>query len=346
MTPEAMGLQSKNTVNSESDLQFILNKSLTFDFRLHPAQRLLPITKNHAMKSLTLSLTVFFAVFAGHTFAQVTADAGPDVYACVNEEAIIGGAPTATGGTPPYTFTWEASYTLGSGNFVINLSASDFLNDTTVANPEYIPQNLSEIDTVEFMLTVTDATGITSIDTVQVYSAAWAFHFGQMYYTINAGDSVFLSGWENVYGGFPPYEYLWRPNHGLTDSTSLSFWAKPEESVAYYLTKTDSIGCEVSGPLLYFVNVESLSSSEFENAGALVRTYPNPTKDFMTIEINLAVSGEFTFRLFSEGGKLVDQLNFNQNTFEMNLSNHPAGAYIYEVTNRDGWREKGRVVIL
>lgn len=68
-----------------------------------------------------------------------------------------------------------------------------------------------------------------------------------MQFEINQGDSVFLSGMHNVGGGFPPYEYLWRPNHGLSDSTSLSFWAKPEFSIAYYVTKTDSAGCVVTG---------------------------------------------------------------------------------------------------
>jgi hypothetical protein len=49
------------------------------------------------------------------------------------------------------------------------------------------------------------------------------------------------------------------PNHGLTDSTSLAFWAKPANFVAYYLTLTDSAGCVATGAPVYHVNVLPVS---------------------------------------------------------------------------------------
>lgn len=295
------------------------------------------------MRTSAAILSVFFSLYAGITFSQVVADAGAEVFECEADTAILGGAPTAAGGTPPYTYTWEAEHVIGDGDFTVSLSASDFLSDTTSANPSVLSMQIE--GTVEFKLTVTDSNGNSGMDTTRIHFAPWSTILAYMTYTINQGDSILLNVWDPISGGFPPYEYLWYPNHGLTDSTSLDFWAKPEESTAYSLTKTDSVGCQVSGGPFYIVNVQPLSADDLEISSPAVRAYPNPTKDFMTVQVNPAVRGVFAFRLFSANGKLLEQRNFSENTFEVNLSNHPPGVYVYEVTNNDGWSEQGRVVV-
>lgn len=298
--------------------------------------------KKQILSCLTLTVLAFSPLSA-----QIVVDAGPEKAVCVDWHGImdtlsIGGYPTASGGVEPYTYTWEADYAWSIGDYTFTFSASDFLNDTTLANPEVI---YAIGDTIEFRLSVDDAEGNTDIDTTNVYFAYFSTHLGNVTYTINQGDSVYLHGMQNVFGGFPPYEYLWRPNHGLSDSTSLAFWAKPEYSVAYYLTKTDSAGCVVTGAPVYYVNVQPVMVEEHEAHQSMVKAYPNPVKDILNLQINPSVQGAFTLRLFLTNGKLIKKQQFKGNTLSVDMMGYPTGVYVYEILNEEGLVEQGRFVV-
>ena len=302
--------------------------------------------KTHIMKKLAITVTVICLAMINSAISQIIPDAGPDRVVCAGfpplDTITIGGSPSATGGTPPYTYTWEAEYTWNMGSQTYKFSASDFLNDTTIANPEII---YAIGDTIKFRLTVTDSEDNIVTDTTTINFAYFYTHLGYTDFTINEGDSVFLFGWENVFGGYPPYNYLWRPNHGLADSTSLAFWAKPEYSVAYYMTLTDSAGCVVTGAPVYYVHVQPVKADELENQKSLVKVYPNPVKDFMNIRIDQKIQGDFTLRLFLSNGKLIEEKRFRENEFKVNLLHYPAGIYIYEIHDNKDVRDQGQVIV-
>ena len=75
-----------------------------------------------------------------------TANAGSDVNVCTGTCAILGDSPTATGGTPPYTYLWTPNTGLSSD---------------TAANPQACPDT-----TTTYTLTVTDSIGCA--DTAQI----------------------------------------------------------------------------------------------------------------------------------------------------------------------------------
>jgi hypothetical protein len=299
------------------------------------------------MTKLAFSLSMLCLLATNSGYAQLVVEAGPERVVCVDwngsiDTISIGGTPTVYGGTPPYTIAWEAEYTLIIGNHTFQYFASDFLSDSTAANPEII---FAIGDMIEFRLTVTDSSGNSVTDTTTIYFSYFGTHLGYIDYTINAGDSIFLSGWENVSGGFPPYEYLWKPNHGLTDSTSLAFWAKPAHFVAYYLTLTDSAGCVATGAPVYHVNVLPVSVEEPENENSLIKVYPNPAKDFLNINISPSVHGKFTIRLFHNNGKLIEQKESSVNQSKIEIFNYASGIYLYEIFNEGGFHGQGQIII-
>ena len=80
--------------------------------------------------------------------AAPTAAAGSDQTVCSGSAAVIGGSPTASGGTGPYTYSWAP--TTG-------------LDDATLANP-----TATVTSTTTYTVTVTDANGCTGSDSVAV----------------------------------------------------------------------------------------------------------------------------------------------------------------------------------
>jgi hypothetical protein len=190
--------------------------------------------------------------------AQCSASAGEDQHVCVSATGpiaqLIGGTPTAQGGTPPFTYTWSTEpLALYPGSSII-LHASDLLNDTTASNP--VVTGGMELGEITFHVQITDATGCTSMDSCKVGFSLFYHHLMYYGWGILQGDSIFLDNGTNVWGGVGPLTYLWQPSHGLSDTTLFTgFWAKPDSSIAYYVTVTDSMGCSSMGSPLYFINV-------------------------------------------------------------------------------------------
>ncbi|MGD9116291.1 MAG: PKD domain-containing protein [Dehalococcoidia bacterium] len=79
---------------------------------------------------------------------DLVADAGPDEEICAGDSVQIGGSPTASDGTPPYTYSW---------------TPTDGLNNPTAANPNAAPYG-----TTTYTVLVTDDEGCTSSDSMTV----------------------------------------------------------------------------------------------------------------------------------------------------------------------------------
>ena len=81
---------------------------------------------------------IILALAATKGSAQLVAKAGPDQAVSPTSPAVtIGGSPAATGGVPPYSYSWSTSTGLSAAN---------------IANPEASP-----VVTTTYRLTVTDS---------------------------------------------------------------------------------------------------------------------------------------------------------------------------------------------
>ena len=141
-------------------------------------------------------------------------------------EVQIGGDPTASGGTPPYTYNW---------------APADSLDDASVANPTATPTT-----TTTYTVTVTDSSNpqqeVSDIVTVTVYPELIA-DAGEDPPPINLGDTVPIGGGPTASGGTAPYTYSWQPADTLDNPTSSNPNATPTETTTYTVTVTDAHEC-------------------------------------------------------------------------------------------------------
>ncbi len=158
------------------------------------------LSLNCCRLKLTKSFLLFIAglLFSANAFAQLTANAGPSTTICPGTSRTLGANPTASGGTPPYSYQW--SPTSGLSNSAI---------PNPIANPT-VP--------TWYTLVVTDAAGNTATDTVGVdlYSI-YAMNGGDDT-SICIGTTATLGGVNNSFAG--GVTYSWSPSTGLSSTTA------------------------------------------------------------------------------------------------------------------------------
>lgn len=169
------------------------------------------------MKSFFIFL--FFIVFVKSNYAQVSASAGSPKFLCYGASATMGGAPTATGGTPPYTYLW---------------TPSTFLNSTTVPNPTAIGCT----DYVLYSLLVIDSNNDTAvsyteikIDEIYKFNAGidTGYCYGQQA-GVQIGSSINTTA---------AHAFNWLPSAGLDNNTAANPFGSPTVTTTYTLTVSD-----------------------------------------------------------------------------------------------------------
>lgn len=219
--------------------------------------------------------------------AQLKADAGEDIVVCNVDESEykLGGLPAASGGIQPYIYTWSIDHS----NPDIHdfwISASDILGDTTASNPTIKSEDIP-VEQLTLFLKVEDAVGEVVYDSVQIFVAAiWI----QLIYidpdTIFRGDSIQFYGDPYFSDEFLPFSYSIWPSYGLTDSTNIYGWAKPDTSITYYIQATNSVGC-VSEQIKYWhievidTTTNSIYIPDLTNNN--IDIFPNPSSEDVTI---------------------------------------------------------------
>lgn len=288
--------------------------------------------------SIILSFTCFLNVNA-----QLVTNAGNDIHSCdmdTNANAIlIGGSPTASNGTLPYTYSWTiAPIELGFPGSGLFFSASDILNDTSVANPILIERYAAT--SIDFFLKVTDATGVISYDTCKFSFSNFMQHLMNYSWLINSGDSAFIDVGSNVGGGVGTLSYLWQPSNSLSDSTlEIGFWARPSTTTNYFVTVTDSLGCSMTERPFCSVNVNPLNIDHLEVRNIL-NVFPNPTSSLLNISYSMTTNTPI--KIINSQGHIVkeilNQQEFGNTTLVVDTKQFTSG--IYYIIMTDGQNSK------
>jgi hypothetical protein len=233
------------------------------------------------MKTILSILLISFiqAFLPFKTIGQCIANAGNDTTVCITyglDTVRLG--RTAKGGRPPYTYAWTCDYVVVNHFF---LTASDFLDDPTLANPRIIDYTS---DSLTFYLTVTDSEGNRCSDDVTVrFCGNYAWTLDWKFARINKGDTAQLA--PSVANGCSPLNFQWFPKYNISDPNIRNPLVWPDTTTHYYSIVTDSAGCQATGGT-FDVFIKKVSTEEQTGIDNTVKIFPNPLIDRSIITTN------------------------------------------------------------
>ncbi len=200
---------------------------------------------------------------------------------------------TVTGGTSPYTYTWD-----------------DPLAQTSATAVGLSPGN--------YTVNVADATGCSNVSGQATVTEPTA-----MSVTTTAVDAVtgacIGTATATVIGGVQPYSYLWNDTNAQTNQTASGLCPG-----TYSVVVTDANGCTFSDSTF----VGPVTGIEEYMNNTVLTIYPNPTSDIINIRF-VGFSDEWNFELFDFTGKLVYRKNNISNEhFILNSEELPSGIYL------------------
>jgi hypothetical protein len=200
---------------------------------------------------------------------------------------------TATGGTPPYSYSW----TTGASTPSVSVPAS-FQG--------------------QLGLTVVDANGCISTVSITIASALSLLAITDKPSSQNTADgSIDLL----IAGGLPPYAFQWSNGSTTEDITGLV-------SGVYTVTVTSSDGCStvLSVPL---ITVGTQEASEEMN----IQVSPNPATEQLQVLIQNGLDSEQTIQLRDINGRIIEEKSGRQKEFlfETRLLNR--GTYVLWVNS-------------
>lgn len=251
-----------------------------------------------------------FLLSHSQTLSALSANAGSNTGVCPNDSVMIGGNPSATGGTPPYFYSWQPA----TG-----------LTNPSSANPYAAPSSPTN-----YTLTVTDAASNSSVDIIFVDTFPVP--------NVNAGiDQTILEGMNTLLQGSGATQYYWTPTQTLYNQNTATPFAEPGATTIYQLQGLDANGCQNFDNVIVFV----IPSDTLIVYNAFT---PNGDgfNDFFFIS-NIDKFPECKLEVFNRNGKLVlQQSPYNNDWYgRVDGTELPCATYYYVLSPGSG-KEKLR----
>lgn len=221
--------------------------------------------------------------------------------------------PAGRTGAPGET-TCQASGCHSDGNFTGTLELSG-LPDTVVANQSYTLTMTNTSDAVKagFQLTVLNG-GNMKVGTLTAGSGCSLANSGGRQYVRQSSPHTLANGSTS-------WTFTWKAPAQVTDDSIHFYFASLCANGNGQKTGDNALNSSKSVVLPTFVSAVNDDSQDFE-----LHFYPNPTTDFITIEI----PGSGSVKILNENGKAVLQSEV-VNSKKLDISNLPSGIYFSNI---------------
>ncbi|MFM2207943.1 MAG: hypothetical protein RL213_1918 [Bacteroidota bacterium] len=226
--------------------------------------------------------------------AALLASAGPAQTACAGSTVTLGGGPTATGGTVPYSYLWS------------NGSGSTY----ATANPSFAASVTSS-----WLLTVTDANGCTAGGNV----------------TVNVNplppQPIITFVNDTLVSSSSAYNQWYLNGTSISGATAPFFL--PSVNGDYTVTVTDPFsGCSSTSSIYTYLSTYIPSENLLEKP----EVFPVPADQFVTVDLRKPDSSR-TVSIFDMTGKIVYTGVVQTATFSIPTVSLPAGFYTLLIGN-------------
>lgn len=155
-------------------------------------------------------------------------------------------------------------------------------------------------------------------------------------YTVTTPSSALVNDGEidyTVSGGVAPYTYYWSTTDTTEDLSSIN-------SGTYTVTVTDANGCSLNETIV--LDISTGVNIVLNDEAFLI--YPNPAKDWITIESKNLNNTIFTITTINGQLLMSEKLNSTKSSF--NISSLSSGIYFYEIRNENETAFKGKLIIV
>ena len=159
-----------------------------------------------------------------------------------------------------------------------------------------------------------------------------------VYLNIQSSPSVYLGNDTTIFInqdivldlGIPDYLFSWSDGSDLSSCKISGSELGPGEHI-YWVVVTDTNSCSTSDSIV--ITVIDPSSLNFANAGNIIRIYPNPTNDLLTIEpgsIDI-----HSIEITSLNGQLIYSTSLGGTIHQIDLSSFQNGIYFITIRSKD-----------
>ncbi|MGB0881633.1 MAG: T9SS type A sorting domain-containing protein [Vicingaceae bacterium] len=211
---------------------------------------------------------------------------------------------TVTGGVMPVTFAWS------NGD---------------------ITEDLNGLNTGDYIVTITDATGCSATDTITVGNNA-TFNTTEVITDATCATCADGAIDLTITGAGAPYTFTWSNGETTEDVNNLlpgDYYVIIDASAGGPFGCQDSLFYTVGSPIVDGVNDVKKNSS--------INVFPNPAQDEFSLTYNYATTGEITFSIVNVIGELVydEEVTENKGKVTVNSKQLEPGVYFIRVTGNN-----------